>query len=93
MHVGSISCGSAFEAELRFRNFGSKPITILGAQKSCGCIELGEFPLSIPAGSTRSVVVKLQAPTKSTEFEQSVTFFSDERSVAQHVVKLQGFAF
>jgi hypothetical protein len=92
LHVGAIACGSTFEVELRFRNFGNRAVTVLGAQKSCGCIELGEFPISVPARSSKSLVVKLQAPTRSKEFDYSVAFFSDEEFVAQHTVEILGFA-
>ncbi len=90
MDLGDVEKASVHERELRVLNLGSKPLKLLGAQRSCGCISLDEFPIVVPACEEIHLPLKIGMPGKPMPFEHSVKFFSDESGGSSVVVTITG---
>jgi len=89
--IGPVPRGTQeVERELRVINTGSDAIRLLGAQKTCGCIALDEFPITVPAGKERYLRVKIGMPREPSPFEHSIKFFFDARGYSSVVVKVSG---
>ncbi len=92
MTLGEVPRGTQeVQREVRVLNAGSNAIRLLGAQRSCGCIALDEFPITVPAGEEKSLRLKIGMPREPAPFEHSIKFFSDERGSSSVVVKIDGF--
>jgi hypothetical protein len=65
------------ERNVRIVNLTSDKVTVLGAERSCGCITMDDFPLLIPAGESREVHLKIHINRDSGEYDESVKFFTD----------------
>jgi len=79
------------EREVRVINTGSKPVQLLGAQRTCDCIALDEFPIVVSAGEAKPLRLKIGMPRKPAPFEHSIKFFSDEHGYASSfVLKING---
>lgn len=77
---------------MRVINTGSNAIRLLGAQRSCGCIALDEFPIAVPAGEEKHLRLKIGMPREPVSFEHSIKFFSDEPGYSSIVVRIVGIA-
>jgi len=78
------------ERELRVLNLAPRPLMLLGAQRSCGCITLDEFPIVVPAGEERHLRLRIGMPGTPMSFEHSIRFFSDEPGGSSVVVTIRG---
>jgi len=84
--------GGIVEGKFRVVNSTRGDVTLLGAEKSCTCITLDEFPLTIPRGKARELMIKVHLGTRPGEYEQSIKFFTDYRDLGVFNVKIQGVA-
>lgn len=80
----------AVQRELRVINTGSKPLRVLGAQRSCACVALDEFPIAVPAGDEVHLRLQIGMPGKPMPFEHYLKFFSDESGCSAVVVTIRG---
>jgi hypothetical protein len=90
LDLGDVERSSVLERELRVLNVGSKPLTLLGSQRSCGCISLDEFPIVIPARADRTLRLEIGASNKSGPFAHTIKFFSNAPGHMSVVVSVTG---
>lgn len=88
--LGEVPKGTSAGSRIRIVNLGSESKSILGAQKSCPCITITDFPIEIPARGTHEIDFLLTVPNEETAFSHSVTFFTDEFGVATMSVNITG---
>jgi hypothetical protein len=90
--LGAIPKGTqVMEREIRVVNTASTDLRLLGSQKSCGCIALDDFPITIPTGRERTLRLKIGMPRAPVSFEHSIKFFSDDKAMSAVVIKIDGF--
>ncbi len=91
--LGAIPKGTqVLEREIRVVNVASTDLRLLGSQKSCGCIAVDDFPITIPPGKERILQLKIGMPREPVSFEHSIKFFSDDAARSSVVVTVTGFA-
>lgn len=84
--LGARSAGEIHELSIDVLNTSIGEISIVGAQKECGCLVVDEFPLTIGAGQRRGLLLKVALPTEQDDFEQRVKFFTDHANRSQFLV-------
>lgn len=92
LDLGKLSAGTVVERELSVCNVSSSELTLLGSQKSCGCIALEEFPIVIPAATERKVRLKIGLPRGPGSFLHTIKFFTDDKPKSTVVVTVSGTA-
>lgn len=88
--LGEVPKGTVAGSRIRIVNMGSESTSVLGAQKSCSCITLTEFPLEIPAGSSLEIDFLMTVPDTETAFSHSVRFFTSDFGFATKSVAIAG---
>ena len=79
---------TVIDRTVRLVNRTSHDVAVLGAQKSCGCIALDEFPLTVKSGESRELKMQVGMPYEAGAFEKSVKFFTDDEDLSIFVVKV-----
>ncbi len=83
--------GEMRKASFRVRNLSSRPLRILGADASCGCVSLDRLPLIIPPRLHRDLGVSVHLERGAPgPFEQTVTYNTDEPTQPRFVVQVVG---
>ena len=75
IELGTVEGEKWIETEVYVINLSKTPVKILGSQKSCGCIGVGEFPVEIPANTTHSLKIRYATLNKPGTFEHFVKYF------------------
>lgn len=88
--LGDVEKSSVLERELRVLNLGSRPLTLLGSQRSCGCISLDKFPIVVPARGGCTLKLEVGTSNKSGPFTHTIKFFSDAPGRLSVVVPVTG---
>jgi hypothetical protein len=88
IECGLVPAGEVLERQIRVANLSSSPITLTGAQQSCGCITLNEFPLVIGPRQEERLDLKIGVSSKPGPFEQAIKVFSDDRGSSSVVNKV-----
>ena len=88
--IGKVSANQMIEKQIRVVNVSSAPISLLGSQKSCRCLELDDFPLQIEPGTSRVLHIKIAIGMKTGNFAHSLKFFSDEKGYSYVIVPVTG---
>ena len=88
--LGNVSPNQLIEEQIRVSNVSSRPLSIIGSQKSCGCIGLDEFPIEIAAGESQKLRIKIMAAKTAGKFEHHVKFFTNSSSGNVEVVTVAG---
>jgi len=78
--IGNVSPNQVIKKQIRVINLSSKRLSIVGSQKSCGCIGLDEFPIDIDSGSSQNLRINIVAATAAGKFEHHVKFFTNSSS-------------
>jgi len=87
---GTVEAKKWIETEVHVINLSNKQKTILGSQKSCGCIGVGVFPVEIPANSTHTLRIRYSTLHKPGAFEHFVKYFSDDSMCRVIQISLYG---
>jgi Protein of unknown function (DUF1573) len=77
VELGGIERSKILDRSIRVTNPSSKPLSLLGAQRSCNCMTLEEFPLTIPAGKSHDLLLKVASGSGPGAFEYSIKFFTN----------------
>jgi len=80
VELGNVSPNQMIEKQIRVINLSSKRLSIVGSQKSCGCIGLDEFPIDIDSGRSQNLRINIVAATAAGKFEHYVKFFTNSSS-------------
>lgn len=89
IECGLVPAGEVVERQIRVANLSSKPITLTGAQQSCGCITLNEFPLVVGPRQERRLDLKIGVSPKPGPFEQTIKVFSDDQGSSSVVIRVR----
>ena len=68
---------SVAESSVEIANIGSQVVTLVGAQPSCGCLTVSEFPIEIPPGTSHTLLLKLSTLGEAGNINHTVKIFSD----------------
>lgn len=77
-------------AELHVLNASVRPIHLIGANKSCPCIGLNDFPIVVPVGREVQVNVTIELPQKLDDYSQSFKFYSEELIEGSSLIEVKG---
>jgi len=80
--VGEIHAGEPRSATFVLRNLIRKPVTIVGAKTSCGCIATGDLPLTIGAGGEGELTITVRPSERDVgcEYRHTALLYIDVRS-------------
>jgi len=87
---GVVPAGKIIDRHIRVVNLSSSPLTLTGAQQSCGCITLNEFPVVIGPGTEQRLDLKIGVSRKPGPFTESIKVFSDDQGSSSFVVQVTG---
>jgi len=90
IELGNVEKKETIERQIRVANLSAQPLTLLGSQKSCGCISMDEFPIEIQAGEDYPLQLKIGTSDKSGPFEHAIKFFMDESGHSAVTVTVTG---
>jgi hypothetical protein len=85
-----VPAGKIIDRHIRVVNLSSSPLTLTGAQQSCGCITLNEFPITIHPGGEQRLELKIGVSRKPGPFTEAIKVFSDDQGSSSFVVKVTG---
>ena len=90
IELGTVEAKKWIETEVYVINLSNAPKALLGSQKSCGCIGVGEFPIEIPANSTHILKIRYSTLNKPGSFEHFVKYFSDDSECRVTQISMRG---
>ncbi len=83
--------GEDRDADFVVRNLSGKPIQILGAQTSCGCVATAKLPVTVLPGQANTLRVTLHLEQTSTGVvEQMIIYHTDESTAPNLTVVVKG---
>jgi len=88
--LGRVVGNQEIEFQLELRNLTLRPVTLVGAQRSCQCISVSEFPLVVPPSRTVQLPMRIVAPADAGNFLQSLKLFTDFPERSQLPVEVYG---
>ena len=88
--LGEQPPGAVVERSIRVVNLTDSDVRILGAQRSCNCMALDAFPLSMAVGSERAFRVRMAVPLDEGMYSHTIKFFTDWASRPWFVVTVRG---
>jgi len=80
------------ERTVLVRNLSNETVTLLGSQKSCGCITLNVFPIEIKPHHKQELIIKIATPKKPEKFENFVKIFTDLQGMTSVTIEVTGTA-
>ncbi len=87
--VGEVALNSEVQRTVEFRNLTLGTVQLTGAQASCGCVALGDFPVSIASGDVYTLKIKVRSGAEPSPFSHQIQVFtsvSGWESVALNVL-------
>lgn len=93
--LGVVRCGGEMLAEIEVFNSDSNPVSIVGARKSCGCIEIETFPIEVFAHAGQRLRITLRVPEDPVEFKHLIELYiagSSGQSFRPFAVAVSGVA-
>jgi len=78
------------ERTVLVRNLSNETVTLLGSQKSCGCITLNDFPIEIKPHQRYELTIKIDIPKKPEPIDNFVKVFTDLEGMASVTIKVSG---
>lgn len=90
--VGDVGVNQEVSTKVSVFNLSNKPVTLVGAHKSCRCLSVDSFPIVIPSGKEHSINLKLVAPGKQSEFKYDLGFYTNDANYVPIIVSLSGYA-
>jgi len=90
---GKVSCGDVVTSTVEIVNRNSRPASVVGSRKSCGCISTEVLPVAIEAGATYSLKMELKVLAKATKFSYTVDLYiADGEVTLPYSLTLSGIA-
>jgi hypothetical protein len=83
--------GETREAAFLVRNLSGNPVQIIGASKSCGCIEVEKLPLTVPRKGVKEVrlTINLEQAAEGA-INQAIVFHTDDAATPRFAVTVSG---
>jgi hypothetical protein len=90
--LGEVPSGETKSVRFRLRNLKARPITVIGAETSCGCMVLDELPLTFGANEERQFSMRFKAVARDAgkPFDHSAKLFLDVPGTCM-VLRVTGF--
>lgn len=76
--MGSGDAGESKDAAVEITNRTEHPIRLIGGTADCSCIVLGDLPVTIPPGETRSITVTVRLPRSPGIFTRKAELAIDD---------------
>jgi hypothetical protein len=81
LSLGDAELGEERQLSVTLANHTPRDVTIVGGGSSCSCLALDRFPILIPRGQERELLVKVKVSatpgSTSTTFNQAVQYYTD----------------
>jgi hypothetical protein len=77
LSLGEQKTKSVVERHIHVLNLSDSDVTLLGANRTCSCLSVDSFPITISRGEGRNVTIKSRMRNEPSEYEESVRFFTD----------------
>jgi hypothetical protein len=90
--LGDVRQGTTAQCSIHVVNATGAEMKLLGAQRTCACITVNDFPLSIPPSSDRELPLTLNVGERSGELDESVKFFTDYAGLQTFEVNVHAVA-
>ncbi len=71
--------GETREATLNLGNRTEHPIRVIGGTADCSCTVLGDIPVTVPPGETRSITIQLRLPNSQGRFTRIAELMIDDQ--------------
>lgn len=88
--LGIVPRDKLVERQVTAVNLSSRPLKLVGAQRSCACLSIDKFPLQIGGGGERHLRLQIGTPRKPMRFEHSIKLFADDSGYSAVVVTVRG---
>ena len=75
--LGEGTQGEQRTFQVQLKNYSDKPIKVVGGTTSCACIATQDLPITIPAGGTESINVKIKFSGSPGKFAHRFVLYSD----------------
>lgn len=84
--VGEGTGGEELQATLEVSNWTSGEIRLIGGSADCSCLTTSSLPVTIPAGETKSILIKMRVPQtekggRLTRFVELWTDYAKQRTI------------
>ncbi len=74
---GTVPAGEVAAAAVEVRNLSGREVRIVGGTSDCSCTMIEDLPVTIPAGGTARVTVRLAMPAGAGNFSRTATLWTD----------------
>lgn len=91
VEMNGVVGGTIMERSIRVTNLSSRPISLIGAEKSCSCIATSDFPVEIPSHDSREIRLRIGIPSTRGHFAQAITIFTSDLTSAGTLINIAGF--
>ena len=88
--IENAKSGETVERTVVVKNLSNKTITLLGSQKSCGCITLNQFPIEIKPHGKFELKLKIGIPKKAEPIDNFVKIFTDLEGMVSVTINVSG---
>src|SRR5262249_55415249 len=75
--LGTGRAGELVERSVEIFNQTDRPLRVVGGTSDCSCLTTSDLPVTIPAGESRTVAVKVKLPPGEGVFQRRVQFWTD----------------
>jgi hypothetical protein len=90
IELGKVAANAVIDQQIQVRNVSTIPLTILGAQASCRCIGLDNFPIKVAAGEQQILKIRIASGPRPGRLSHSIKFFFDGDMCSSVIVSVTG---
>lgn len=90
IELGEVAANAVIVERLEVSNVSTTPLTILGAQVSCRCVQLDSFPIKVAAGEREILKIRIVSGTRAEHFSHSIKYFYDGDMCSSVIVSVTG---
>lgn len=90
IELGHVEANQEIKKQIRVNNVSSKHFSIVGSQRSCGCIGLEKLPITLAPHHGTELQIMLNTSKTSGTFEHQVKFFTNCTAGNVVVVSITG---
>ncbi len=90
IELGEVPANAVIDQQIQVRNVSTIPLTILGAQASCRCLGLDNFPIKVAAGEQQILKIRIASGPRPGRLSHSIKFFFDGDMCSSVIVSVTG---
>jgi hypothetical protein len=91
--LGAGAAGDTREATVMVTNFTDGPVRVIGGTSDCSCVVTEDLPLTIPAGETRSLLVRVRLTGQPGIFTRTANLLTTDVQAGVVRFRLTGRSF